>query len=965
MVYFRIRAHCLAQQQEWKKEYEDIIGLKKDIFDHFQIYNINEESSLIVYYDEKEKCDCILDNLDILPKDNTTIFDVYVKRIWACCGVCFGPFDIIPDRLPLECTEKLCNVQYCAKCVDIVCELNKNHRFTCMFCNKTDNRPQRNILLENIFLWKPYTMRYGAHSTERIETIFNGPNLSDAIHRIENRRIHIQTLQATLKMRLSTVTDIDSYSDNTNRYLMVADQLSNKLETFIIRLRMCERNIISQSVSFRALVNNYRKLLRDSICQKSSKQEAASFILLCEKLSASDYEAIERMMTMNEQLIITESNFIFMYNANKLNDITFKESIACVNDILEDIAYRRSILQEKQQHVTDLYLNSINHPFHKYYVQQHQNAITMITSLDDYEKKCIHFQDIYNEIDIIMHEYKDELTKKTLDDTSNEYNSLPTSKQMTTFQCSRLILISELLRSETDRIEIETIFPRITKQVQQSKQNQVNDPKIYDLFATLEQDLLSLYDPNHSLLHLIPFRVGFIGNISVGKSSLVNYLRIQNSISTSINRTLSPTAVGQSTVGSLQFDEQHLCSNTQTIVTIRYVDIEGCADFNTKVQAASYFEQIQKADCDLYIILYTGQQVSFERKLEKEIKERLNRPCWYIRSKVDIEFEEHFNEKIRRRKLDYSDITIDDNEENEFAEQVIEMIREKSIEICQASSDKVFLINSLYSNTEENNKEKINGKTHPFDIHLLSQQLINAAQQSYAQERIKRMAAMTCARIIGTCFRRRCITSFISHEFLAGVSAILVPWGDQIALAHTRFGIRTALGVQDRPSLYNQLWKKVDEFESLLLKYSLNIDPNDLQSDAFNYLKITDSSAIVSTLNNKNEYSETIYLGREPKTGSSIAKKLSSAIPTGVYACGLVGKKIAATLAIGSLSYGVGVGFLGLGIVAAIPIGLWASKTSGKEIRDYLDNLCADLLIISEHFIVAIINEQELYREPS
>ncbi|CAF1100104.1 unnamed protein product [Rotaria sordida] len=966
MVYFYIRAHCLAQQHEWKKEYEDIIALKKDIFNHFQIYNINEESSLIVYYDDKEKCDRILDNLDILPKDNITLFNVYVKRIWACCGICFSPFDIIPDRLPLECTEKICNVQYCVKCIDMICELNKNHKFTCMFCNKTDDRPQRNILLENIFLWKPYTMRYGAHSTERMETIFNGPNLSDAIHRIENRRTHIQTLQTTLKMRLSTVTDTNYYSDKSKYYLIAAEQLSGKLETFIRRLRTCERNIKSQSVTFRTLVNNYRKLLRDSICQKSSKQEAASFILVCEKLSASDYETIERMMSMNEQVIITESNFISMYNANKLKDISLKESIACVNDILEDINYRRNILQEKQQQVTELYLNSINHPFHTYYVQQYQIATTMITSLDEYETEFIRFRNIYNEIGNIMHEYKDELTKKTLDDTSNEYTSLPTSEQMATFQCSRLILISELLRSETDRIEIETIFPRITKQIQQWKQNQVNDPKIYDLFATLEQDLLSLYDRNQSLLHLIPFRVGFIGNISVGKSSLVNYLRIQNSISTSTNRTLSPTAVGQSTVGSLQFDEQHLCSNTQTIVTIRYVDIEGCADFNTKVQAASYFEQIQKADCDLYIILYTGQQVSFERKLEKEIKERLNRPCWYVRSKVDKEFEEHFNEQITRRKLDYPDITIEDNEENELAEQVIEMIREKAIELCQTSSDKVFLINSLYSNMEENNIEKINSKTHPFDIYLLSQQLINAAQQSYALERIKRMAAMICARIIGTYFRRRYITSFISHEFLAGVSAIIVPWGDQIALAHTRFGIRTALGVQDRLSLYNHLLKKVDEFESLLLKYPLNIDLNDLKSDAFNYLKTTDSSTMINTINNKNEYSETIYLGREPKTDSSIATKLSSAMPTGVVTCGLVGKKIAAaTLAISSLSYSVGVGFLGLGIVAAIPIGLWASKTSGKEIRNYLDNLCADLLIISEHFIVAIINQQELNRERS
>ena len=74
-------------------------------------------------------------------------------------------------------------------------------------------------------------------------------------------------------------------------------------------------------------------------------------------------------------------------------------------------------------------------------------------------------------------------------------------------------------------------------------------------------------------------------------------------------------------------------------------------------------------------------------------------------------------------------------------------------------------------------------------------------------------------------------------------------------------------------------------------------------------------------------------------------------------ASGIVGNKIAATtFALSTLGYGVGIGFLGLSVVAAIPIGLWKMKKSNKELRDYLDDLCSDLLIISEHFIIAIIN---------
>lgn len=831
-----------------------------------------------------------------------------------------------------------------------------------MFCNKTTDRPQRNILLENMFLWKPYAMRYGGNSTERFETIFNGPNLSDIIHRIENRRTHIQALQITLKSSLLNIRDPEFLFDQTKTYLTEADYLNEKLETFIQQLKSCERKIKSQSITFRNLVNNYRSILRDSQWLKPSKQEAAAFIVLCEKLSALDQQSIEFIKTTDEQKIITDINLITKYQANKFKNLVIKESTAFIDDeILTDIRFRRNLLQEKQKYIAELYLIAANHPFHVYYTEQHQYATQMINSLDEYEKKFIQFRDIYNEIDNIMFEYRDELSKRTLHNTIDGNTILPTYEQMSTFECSRLILISELLRSETDRIEVETVFPQITKLINNWKQNTDIDPKIYDLFATLEQDLLSLYDRNNSLMNLIPFRVGFIGNISVGKSSLVNYLRTQNSVSNSIKRTFSPTAVGQSTVGSLQFDEQHQCSDNQTIITIRYVDIEGCTDYNTKVQAASYFEQIQKADCDLYIILFTGQQGSFECKLQKEINERLHRPCWFVRSKVDREFDEHFNEQIARRKIDYPDMDMDKDEENELVEHIIEMIREKSIEISQTSPENVFLVNSMYHQTEENTEEKFTSKTYPFDINLLSRRLIDMAQKNYRQERIQRMATMVCARAIGTCFRQRCIISFISHQLRASISAMVLPWGDQLSLIHTRFGIRVALGVQDRPTLYNRVMNKTDIFQILLLKYPLNIDPNDLKSDEFSYLKTTDPSltTTINTGNIKNEYSKTIYLGRELQTAPTITQRLSSAMPAGAVAAGVVGNKLAAaTLAVSTLSYGIGVGFFGIGIAAAIPIGLWTLKKSSKQICDYLDTLCSDLLIISEHFIFAIINQQ-------
>ena len=81
MVYFRIRVHCLAQVREWKKEYEDIKDLHKDIYDQFQSFDINEQSGIIVYYNDKDQCDYLFDRLDLLPTDGNTIFDLYVKRV--------------------------------------------------------------------------------------------------------------------------------------------------------------------------------------------------------------------------------------------------------------------------------------------------------------------------------------------------------------------------------------------------------------------------------------------------------------------------------------------------------------------------------------------------------------------------------------------------------------------------------------------------------------------------------------------------------------------------------------------------------------------------------------------------------------------------------------------------------------------------------------------------------------------
>jgi len=831
-----------------------------------------------------------------------------------------------------------------------------------MFCNKATQRPQRNVLLENLFLWKPYAMRYGGQSVEQLETVFSRPKLSDCIRRIENRRTHIETLQKTLRTSLSLISNVDFNDEDAQDYLCEADVLTKKLTCFINDLRKCERAIQSQLITFRNLVLEYRALLRDILSNKTFKQDAASFLLLCIKLSTVDNEKIEEIKTTSNQILLNQSADLFdKYRITILKNFDNpKESSEFVDEILRDIIFRRETLEDKLKEIDEQSLLTSNHPYESYFREQYQNANRMIAISTEYQSKFQIYRELYNDIDRILFEYKDELSRKTLEETNN--SSLPTNEQMSTFECSRLILISELLRSEIERIDTEHLFPRITKLVYQWKENSSIDPKIYDLFSALETDLLSLYDRDYPLADQVPFRVGFIGNISVGKSSLVNYLRTKNTFSLYASRTLAPTAVGQSTVGSLQFDENHYLPTSQKKITVRYVDIEGCTDYNAQVHAASYFEQIRKADCDLYLILLTGQQASFECKLKKEISENLNRMCWFVRSKVDQEFNELFQEHLTQQKIDNPDLLMNDNEENELAEQIIEQIREKMINMCKVDQDELFLVNSRYQPTD--GQKKFTSQTHPFDIDRLSQRLLETAHKSLKQERIQRMAMMACAHAIGTCLRRRCIISFLTHQLRAGVTAVFIPWGDQLALSNTCYQIRLALGIQDNSAIYNSIMKTTDRFRTLLLKYPLNISKTQLYSDEFVYLQKQERTTHESVEENVDNCLKTMQLTREQEKTPSMAEKLQANIPSGVVTYGIVGKGIAATTAaMSAIGYGIGVGFLGLTLVTAIPISLWTMRKSNKQIRDYLNDLCADLLIISEHFIIAIINEQMIRRE--
>jgi predicted GTPase len=165
-------------------------------------------------------------------------------------------------------------------------------------------------------------------------------------------------------------------------------------------------------------------------------------------------------------------------------------------------------------------------------------------------------------------------------------------------------------------------------------------PQILDLILAIENDLSDQWS-NHR--HgIIRAKIGIIGYTCVGKSTILNRLLGVQDLT---NDDSSPVRSIKSTYYQLQFDRKELLTSPdnqlhKTAVTL--VDVQGhdndTATVDSKIEPGNYLDEIRKADCDIYILV-------FDEKLRYEqhgwityIEQTLMRQCILVRSKVDIDF---------------------------------------------------------------------------------------------------------------------------------------------------------------------------------------------------------------------------------------------------------------------------------------------------------------------------------------
>jgi hypothetical protein len=604
------------------------------------------------------------------------------------------------------------------------------------------------------------------------------------------------------------------------------------------------------------------------------------------------------------------------------------------NDIECRVIHLKSLiktLKEKMSPNTPV-LNSIK--------AEIQRANTLIKELEK----------IKEDTDKFLSTIIDDIDDNKLNDYSNQYVKLLTGNQDNSRTCEHFISICEQLLYYNQKAEFEKYFPLLNYKMNEwerlSGTEEQFQPKIIEAFKAVESGL------GHHIIPSIPCRVGFIGNISVGKTSLLNWLRgirseeeeeddnnSQNQPTeddkdsqnqpTEDKILVSPVRVGKSTYCRLEFEHEY--DNGQKII---FVDIEGSTDTDTYLKSANYYDEIIKADCDLYIIVFDHQFTDIQQKWYDYIVNDLHRQCWLVRSKIDKLFREKFKESIRQ---DFDLVT--DAVKNKYGQKIIDEIRiEVGIDIHGKNLSNVYL---MFTSCDKNLSRMSYLKD---ELEKLINDIKNLPLSLHGN-RLQTMAVRAMARVINNCFRRGYVVNVMKYKIAAGIAAV-VPLGDLIPRYYAREEIRQAFGVNTRSRFMNWISNTKDEFQVYLKEFDIDIDESGFKTSTFNKT-----------------------FRKNPITIKKTVKEVPSVAIKGATAVGVMGVSMT-----DDVMRGVGIGavnavrglstafiIVGIGLTAAMCA--WAAVSNGKQMYKYLNGLCDDLIIVSDHVTKKIIENNDVTRD--
>ncbi|CAF3699843.1 unnamed protein product [Rotaria sp. Silwood1] len=538
----------------------------------------------------------------------------------------------------------------------------------------------------------------------------------------------------------------------------------------------------------------------------------------------------------------------------------------------------------------------------------------------------------------------DKLISTNNDDEMNRYfmiylNELNGNRDQSR-QCESFIEICEQLLYQIQQAEFRKTFPSLNKEINQWEDSLFTSeqfqPKVIDVFKSLEGDL------GRNIIPSIPCRIGLIGETSAGKTSLALAIRrIRDDYTTNFQSKelpdiilSSPIGVYKSTYCQLEFE--HLYNNDKKVI---FVDIEGSNDSDLCVKSGNYFDQIRKADCDLYIIVFDHSYTDVHRQWQEYIVNDMNRTCWIVRNKVDELFIRTFKQDVGQDFYSSDEIT-----KRKYVEKIMRRVRELGI-----LDNKGKHLSNIYLTFISNENDICNQTTSilpyvQFDLEKLINDIENLPL-SFHENRLQQITTYATSRVINICFRRGYAFNVMKYKILAGFAAI-IPFLDLIPRYFARERIRQKFGVNTCSYLWKWWTGETDEFQDYLKEFEMEIDESNFKTSA---LKDTCKLSNVSSRD-------------KVKNVSSIAAKTATGIGTAGVSISDDGLRAAGVGAINTVR-GLSVGLIVVGVVLTAGMCAWSAVSNGKQMYDYLNRLCDDLIFISGHVAIKIIKNNDKIRK--
>lgn len=483
---------------------------------------------------------------------------------------------------------------------------------------------------------------------------------------------------------------------------------------------------------------------------------------------------------------------------------------------------------------------------------------------------------------------------------------------------SRYIRVCERLLADVSDAEFYRAFPTThAKMIGWNAALASNDyfqPQILDLISGIEDDLNEQWS-NHQHA-IVRAKIGIIGFTCVGKSTILNRLLGTTDLS---NDESSPVRSIKSTYYQLQFDRKEPFispDNPLKKTSVTLVDVQGhdseITTVDNQIEPGNYLDEIRKADCDIYILVFDEKLRHEQQGWISYIEETLKRQCILVRSKVDMAFLAKFRE---RSGLCYGNSTV--NQREQLTPTIIEQLRFEN----DAESHQVYLTAADYMSASAD--AEILLKEQSFDMKMLMDQLGRLASDA-RNRRIHALATRAVARVVNICFRRGYVLNVLNYKIGAGFAAI-VPFGDQLPRYLARDHIRQAFGV-------------TKELREHLLQFHLSIEDGCLQTST---LENCVTATVMKSRTDRRSLGAAVggaFIASAPFSDDI----LRAAAPAIVVLTG--GARIALTASTAIV-----------GVVISGAVCAWSAVNSGKHIFSYVNRLCDDFILVSNPLINTFI----------